>query len=89
VFLYANGWKYMEVAGFLASWTIGYGLVQAIAPSVVRRSADGLSREIPEARIWGTVLTAIPAVLALLVGSRMSLVCWLSPVSAYSALFSL
>jgi predicted MFS family arabinose efflux permease len=73
VFLYANGWKYMEVAGFLASWTIGYGLVQAIAPSVVRRSADGLSREIPEARIWGTVLTAIPAVLALLLGSRMSL----------------
>jgi hypothetical protein len=73
VFLYANGWKYMEVAGFLACWTIGYGLVQAIAPSVVRRSADGLSREIPEARIWGTVLTAIPAVLALLLGSRMSL----------------
>src|ERR687884_345966 len=23
VFLYANGWKYMEVAGFLACWTIG------------------------------------------------------------------
>jgi predicted MFS family arabinose efflux permease len=73
VFLYANGWKYMEVAGFLACWTIGYGLVQAIAPSVVRRSADGLSREIPEARIWGTVLTTIPAVLALLLGSRISL----------------
>ena len=25
VFLYANGWKYMEVAGFLAAWTIAYG----------------------------------------------------------------
>jgi predicted MFS family arabinose efflux permease len=72
VFLYANGWKYMEVAGFLAAWTIGYGLVQAIAPSVVRRSSDGLSREIPEARIWGTALTAIPAMLALLLGSRLS-----------------
>ena len=70
VFLYAHGWKYMEVAGFIAAWTIGYGLVQAIAPSVVRRSADGLSREIPEARLWGTVLTVIPAVLALLLGSR-------------------
>jgi MFS family permease len=56
VFLYANSWKYMEVAGFLAAWTIGYGLVQAIALSVVRRSSDGLSREIPEARIWGTAL---------------------------------
>jgi predicted MFS family arabinose efflux permease len=65
VFLYAQGWKYMEVAGFIASWTIGYGLVQGLAPSVLRRSADGLSREIPEARLWGAVLTAIPVALAL------------------------
>ena len=66
VFLYSQGWHYMEVAGFLASWTIGYGLVQAIAPSVIRRSGDGLSREVPEARLWGAILTAIPLVLALL-----------------------
>jgi predicted MFS family arabinose efflux permease len=65
VFLYSQSWRYMEVAGFVASWTIGYGLIQAIAPSVIRRSADGLSREVPEARLWGTVLTAIPVVLAL------------------------
>ena len=65
VFLYSQGWRYMEVAGFIASWTIGYGFVQAIAPSVIRRSPDGLSREVPEARLWGAVLTAIPAILAL------------------------
>jgi predicted MFS family arabinose efflux permease len=59
----------MEVAGFIASWTIGYGLVQAIAPSVIRRSADGLSREVPEARLWGAVLTAIPLVLALVLST--------------------
>jgi predicted MFS family arabinose efflux permease len=70
VFLYAQGWHYMEVAGFLASWTIGYGLVQALAPSVIRRSPDGLSREVPEARLWGAVLTAIPLGLALLVSSH-------------------
>ena len=68
VFLYSQGWRYMEVAGFIASWTIGYGLVQAIAPSVIRRSADGLSREVPEARLWGAVLTAIPIVLAVVLG---------------------
>ena len=33
---------------------------------VLRRSADGLSREIPEARLWGAILTAIPVALALL-----------------------
>ncbi len=65
VFLYSQGWHYMEVAGFIASWTIGYGLVQAIAPSVIRRSGDGLSREVPEARLWGAILTVIPLVLAL------------------------
>jgi predicted MFS family arabinose efflux permease len=65
VFLYSQGWGYLEVAGFLASWTIGYGFVQAIAPSVIRRSADGLSREVPEAWLWGAVLTAIPLGLAL------------------------
>jgi hypothetical protein len=73
VFLYAQGWKYMEVAGFIATWTIGYGLVQAVAPSVLRRSTDGLSREIPEARIWGTALTAIPVLLAVLLNMRFPL----------------
>ncbi len=69
VFLYSQNWRYMEVAGFIASWTIGYGLVQAIAPAVIRRSPDGLSREVPEARLWGAVLTAIPVVLALMLGT--------------------
>jgi predicted MFS family arabinose efflux permease len=66
VFLYAHGWRYMEVAGFLALWTIGYGAIQAVAPSLVTRSADGLSREVPAARLWGAALTLIPVVLALL-----------------------
>jgi MFS family permease len=72
VFLYANGWRYIEVAGFIAAWTIGYGIVQAVAPSVVRRSPDGLSREIPEARLWGALLAAIPVVLAVLVQAHVS-----------------
>jgi predicted MFS family arabinose efflux permease len=69
VFLYSQGWHYMEVAGFIASWTIGYGLIQAIAPSVIRRSADGLSRVVPEARLWGALLTAIPIALAVTLGT--------------------
>ena len=35
VFLYAYGWKFLQVGGFLAAWTIAYGGVQAIAPSLV------------------------------------------------------
>jgi len=69
VFLYSQGWHYTEVAGFIASWTIGYGLIQAMAPSIIRRSADGLSREVPEARLWGVLLTAIPIALAVTLGT--------------------
>jgi len=65
VFLYVNGWTFAEVGGFLALWTIGYGLVQAVAPTVVRRSADGLSQEVPAARAWALVLAAVPALLGL------------------------
>ena len=65
VFLYAAGWRFLEVGGFLALWTIAYGGVQALAPSMVTRSADGLSREVPAARLWGAILAAIPIVLAI------------------------
>jgi predicted MFS family arabinose efflux permease len=65
VFLYANGWRFLEVGGFLAAWTIAYGGIQAIAPSLVSRSSDGLSREVPAARLWAGLLVAVPVVLAL------------------------
>jgi len=64
VFLYSVGWTFTMVGGFLAAWTIGYGLVQALAPQLVRRSADGLSREVPAARWWSAVLTLIPLGMA-------------------------
>jgi predicted MFS family arabinose efflux permease len=66
VFLYAAGWRFVEVGAFLAGWTIGYGLVQAAAPSFVTRSADGLSREVPNARLWAGLLAVVPLALALL-----------------------
>ncbi|WP_284179812.1 organoarsenical effux MFS transporter ArsJ [Rhabdaerophilum sp. SD176] len=61
VFLYANGWTFPMVGAFLALWTIGYGVVQAAAPAVVRRSPDGLSREVPAARLWSFLLLLVPA----------------------------
>jgi len=67
VFLYASGWSFTMVGGFLALWTIGYGLVQALAPSIVRRSADGLSREVPAARWWSATLALVPVALAVAV----------------------
>ncbi len=67
VFLYASGWTFTMVGGFLAAWTIGYGFVQAIAPSLVRRSDDGLSTEVPAARLWSAILAGVTLLLCALV----------------------
>ena len=64
VFLYSQGWNFTMVGGFLAAWTIGYGLVQALAPNLVKRSADGLSSEVPAARGWSLALALIPVGIA-------------------------
>ncbi|MEL6288303.1 MAG: organoarsenical effux MFS transporter ArsJ [Pseudomonadota bacterium] len=66
VFLYANGWTFWQVGGFLAAWTVAYGVMQAAAPRLISRSADGLSREVPAARQWAWALMGVTlAILAL------------------------
>lgn len=64
VFLYSTGWTFTMVGTFLAVWTIGYGAVQAAAPSVIRRSDDGLSFEVPAAKIWSFMLAIVPSGLS-------------------------
>ena len=34
------GWSFWEVGGFMAIWVIGYGIVQAFAPQLLRRSGQ-------------------------------------------------
>lgn len=76
VFLYASGWTFTMVGGFLAAWTIGYGFVQAMAPSLVRRSEDGLSHEVPAARHWSAILAVVTVVLSVLVWLNVSHLEW-------------
>ncbi|MCA3573316.1 MAG: organoarsenical effux MFS transporter ArsJ [Aestuariivirga sp.] len=63
VFLYASGWSFTMVGAFMALWTIFYGLIQAAAPALIRRSADGLSAEVPAARLWSALLALVPALI--------------------------
>ncbi|MDP3204904.1 MAG: organoarsenical effux MFS transporter ArsJ [Hydrogenophaga sp.] len=67
VYLYSQGWTFTMVGTFLAAWTIGYGAVQALAPAFVKRSADGLSTEVPAARLWSALLALVPIGLAVAV----------------------
>ena len=65
VFLYAKGWTFTMVGGFMALWTIFYGLTQASAPAVIKRSADGLTAEVPAARLWSALLALVPVIIIL------------------------
>jgi len=76
VFLYSVGWNFTMVGSFLAAWTIGYGLVQALAPSLVQRSSDGLSSEVPAARWWSALLAVIPVALAFAVAFQAPALEW-------------
>jgi len=77
VFLYSQGWNFTMVGTFMAAWTIGYGLVQAFAPKLVRRSDNGLTTEVPAARTWSFVLALIPVALAMTVWFALEPLQWL------------
>ena len=59
-------WGFWGVGIFLASWVIGYGLVQSLAPAIIGRSANEKS-----AVAWAALLTFTTLVLALSLGSDL------------------
>jgi hypothetical protein len=65
VFLASNlRWSFWQVGAFCASWFVGYGLVQAIVPEVLRQlgARQGVTGD--TARLWTFILVAIPLGLA-------------------------
>ncbi len=65
IFLYEiAGWSFIQVSTFLALWVIGYGMVQAIAPRLVRGTTAGLEGEVRAARYWVLALAILPLALA-------------------------
>lgn len=65
------GWDFWMIGGFLAMWIIGYGIVQSFAPLITGR----LSTEVPgrgSAFGWAAVLAALPALIAIGLGSDFS-----------------
>ncbi len=66
VYLYSVfQWSFMQVGGFLALWIIGYGIVQASAPALVRHSHHGKGADGGTARQWALVLSLIPVSIAI------------------------
>jgi predicted MFS family arabinose efflux permease len=73
VFLYSVlGWGFTQVGGFIALWVIGYGIVQASAPRLIRRSHHGKGPGGGTARLWAFILAAFPAAMALALQSGLN-----------------
>jgi predicted MFS family arabinose efflux permease len=58
-------WSFIQVGGFLALWVIGYGLVQTLAPKLIRQSHQGQGPTGGTARLWAFVLALFPLAIAL------------------------
>lgn len=57
------GWKFDEVGSFMALWVIGYGIVQALVPKLLRNSKTSASAAMA-AKFWGVMLALSPALIA-------------------------
>jgi hypothetical protein len=53
------GWDFWKVGGFMATWVIGYGFIQTIAP----RITGNMESKWP-AVLWATALALVPAAIA-------------------------
>jgi predicted MFS family arabinose efflux permease len=60
------GWSYYAIGSFLAVWVIVYGMVQSIAPSLLRRRGRTID-EIHAARLWAFALACVSGAIALAV----------------------
>jgi len=61
------GWDVAEVGAFFALWVIGYGMVQASAPTLFRNQAPDASA----LTIWALLLALVPALIAWLLGENL------------------
>ena len=66
VFLLSElNWSFKAVGGFLALWIIGYGIVQSFAPTLIKSSEDGHSKELKYASAWMVILCLVTLAITL------------------------
>jgi predicted MFS family arabinose efflux permease len=65
------GWSHTVVGTFLALWVIGYGVVQSLAPKLIRRTHHGHGPDGGSATLWVALLTVSPVAIALALGAGL------------------
>ncbi|MFL0798136.1 MAG: organoarsenical effux MFS transporter ArsJ [Cellvibrionaceae bacterium] len=64
------GWSHWAVGGFLASWVIGYGFIQSIAPKLTGLN-DNKAAQSSSTAFWTMILAVIPAGIAFMLGHHL------------------
>ncbi|MEI7770037.1 MAG: organoarsenical effux MFS transporter ArsJ [Chloroflexales bacterium] len=90
-FVSVLGWDFWLAGGFMAVWTIGYGIVQASTPGLIRRRVDGAHE--PDGRTatglaFGLAVFPAGIALALSAGLAPALVV-IAGLLAFGAVFAL
>ncbi|NES71923.1 MAG: MFS transporter, partial [Okeania sp. SIO2D1] len=65
------GWSFYQVGGFMASWVIGYGIIQSLAPTLIQKFGSGESPKSTTIQFWTFTLTGIPAAIAIALQSGL------------------
>lgn len=65
------GWSFFRIGSYLALWVVGYGVVQAVTPRLMRNTGRGTSNDARAAQLWAALLALIP--LAIFLGLRTNL----------------
>jgi hypothetical protein len=89
VFLSQLGWSFSGIGGFIALWFVGYGIIQAIVPDILRLLGNE-TVEGPTARHWAFVLLVVP--LGLIAALRAGLdpsIALMTGLAAFAVVFAI
>ncbi len=64
------GWSPVVVGAYLALWTIGYGIIQSIAPRFICAKPGETPRAYTVV-LWAAILTCVPIAIALAIGANI------------------
>ena len=90
VFLLSElNWSFNAVGGFLALWIIGYGIVQSFAPTLIKSSEDGHSKELKYASAWMVILCLVTLAITLAIEVEYHItLCLLFGLAAFGFCFA-
>lgn len=66
------GWNFTQVGTYMACWVIGYGIIQSLAPTLLRQNQPGNAPKAKTIQIWTSILTIIPIAIALAFNAGIS-----------------